>query len=308
MRAETASRRGRRERRVGQSRRGHHGRVGGEGYDQKGLILTSNATAGAVSIAVNTPAGGTGDAILGQGSVGNNTGGGITVASNGGNILWSTAPFYGTFGAPETGLGNTGSNTRTLRAYTYAFTTGATGSVGTNARPLQLDNFGLNAEVNTVPNLTASAGTGGVYATVWDGNATDLTTGSITAQGAGDIRVVTANAGGHNLWVNGPISTGSGNIYLAADDNIDVLGNVVIGGGEFRGTVWMQANRDQGTAGQTFTMAASLDRHEQHGQRAHRPPDPDDPGDLPGHLRGHRHPVRPGGLERDRRGRGPDRL
>jgi len=230
--------------------------AGAQGYDQKGAsLLTTNATAGAVSITVNTAGGGTGDAVIGLGSIGTNAGGTITVASNGGNILWSADPIFAPFGASQTGLSGGGSNTQTLKAYSYSFTTGATGSVGTDVRPLQLDNFGANGAVNVDPNLTAAAGSGGVYAVVWDsaGNH-DLTTGTISAQGAGNIRVVTANAGGHNFWVNGLVSTGSGNIYLAADDNLEVEANVVIGGPGFSGTVWMQANRDQSTAGQTFTM------------------------------------------------------
>src|SRR5262245_27627223 len=232
--------------------------AGSEGYDQKAAsISTTNATAGAVSITVNTPGGGTGNAILGQGSVGSNSGGGLKVTSNSGNILWSNDPVYAAFGASQTGLASGGSNAQTLKAYAYNFVTGPTGSVGTDARPLQLDNFGANGAANPDPNLTAAGGTGGVYATVWDANATDLTTGPLSALGVGNIRVVTANATGHNLWVNGPVSTGSGNIFLAADDNLDVGANVVIGGPGFSGTVWMQANRDQATAGQTFLMATS---------------------------------------------------
>ena len=58
----------------------------------------------------------------------------------------------------------------------------------------------------------------------------DLTLMDATSTGAGNIRVVTANASGDNLFVNGNVSTGSGNIYLAADDNLAVEDNVVIGG------------------------------------------------------------------------------
>ena len=52
--------------------------------------------------------------------------------------------------------------------FLHSFTTGSTGSVGTDSRPLQLDNFGTNNAANIDPNLTASAGTGGVFAMVWD--------------------------------------------------------------------------------------------------------------------------------------------
>ncbi|HVK07612.1 MAG TPA: hypothetical protein VM597_02430, partial [Gemmataceae bacterium] len=179
--------------------------VGAEGYDQKaGSIVTANRTAGAASITVNTPAGGTGDAILGRGSVGGDivatpatpAGGGLTVASNGGNIRWSEDPFYTAFGPSQTGLGNGGNNAQTLRAYSYHFTTGPAGAVGTTDRPLQLDNYGTNGGAggaNPDPNLTAAAGAGGMFATVWDtaGNH-DLTVGNVSAQGAGDIRIVAA--------------------------------------------------------------------------------------------------------------------
>lgn len=231
--------------------------TGADHYDQKAASLfTTNATANAVSIAVNTAGGGTGDAVLGMGSVGNASGGRISVASNGGNIVWSNDPVFAAFTASQTGLANAGGNVQTLRAYSFNFTTGATGGAGTDARPLQLDNSGANGAVNADPNLTAAVGTGGVFATVWDSFASsDLTTGAISALGDGDIRIVTANSGGHNLFVNGPISTGTGNIYLAADDNMDIQAGAIIGGAGFSGNVWIQGNRDQGTAGQTFLMS-----------------------------------------------------
>ncbi|MFO0796528.1 MAG: tandem-95 repeat protein [Gemmataceae bacterium] len=230
--------------------------AGSQGYDQKAAVVTTtNTTAAALRVTVNTAGGGTGDAVIGQGAVGNATGGTVTVNTFGGSILWSDDPAYVPFTGAQLGTGNGGANVQTLKAFAYSFATGAAGGVGTDARPLQLDNAGANDAVNSVPNLTATAGTGGVYATVWDAvAASDLTLGTVTAQGAGAIRVVTANSGGHNLWVTGNVSTGSGTIYLAADDVINVGPGVVIGGAGFSGTVWMQANRDQGTAGQTFTM------------------------------------------------------
>src|SRR5262249_4685961 len=121
-------------------------------------------------------------------------------------------------------------------------------------RPLQIDNFGPNG-LATTPTLTVTAGNGGVYITDWDqGSNSDLTIGNITSTGPGNIRVVTANATGHKLLVRGNVSTRSGNTYPAADDNVDVGPGVTIGGAGFAGTVWMQANRDRATDGQTFTM------------------------------------------------------
>jgi hypothetical protein len=230
--------------------------VGSDDFDQKGAtITTGSASTNALSITVNTAGGGTGDAVIGQGSIGGESGGTATIASNGGNILWSNDPSYTAFTASQTGLANGGSNTQTLKAIAYNFTTGSTGSAGTDARPLQIDNFGVNSAASSVPNLVASVGSGGLYVTDWDNAAThDLTTGALSASGAGNIRVVAANASGHDLWVRGNVSTGSGNIFLAADDNVDVGANIVIGGNGFSGTVWMQANRDQATAGQPFNM------------------------------------------------------
>ena len=233
--------------------------AGAQGYDQKAAtISTGNTTPGAVSITVNTASGGTGDAIIGQGTIGSNAGGGLTVASHGGSVLWSNDPVYGSFGASLTGLGNGGSNTLVLKALSYNFVTGTSGSVGTTDRPIQIDNFGVNSAANAIPNLTADVGSGGLYVTGWDATDNhDLTIGPITAHGAGGIRVVTANATGHNLWVSGNVSAESGNIFLAADDNFNVVANTVIGGPGMSGTVWMQANRDSATAGQPFTMAST---------------------------------------------------
>ncbi len=229
--------------------------TGGEGYDQQAATLTTtNTTANALAITVNTASGGTGDAVIGKGNIGSSAGGTITVNSNGGNILWSNDPSYTAFTTSQTGLSNGGSNTQTLRARLYNFTATGAGGIGADPRPLQIDNFGPDSVAATPPTLTASAGDGGIYVVGWDQNGNDLTTGNLAATGAGSIRVVAANAGGHNLWVEGNVSAVSGNIYLAADDNLNVGPGVTIGGIGFSGTVWMSANRDRGTAGQTFTM------------------------------------------------------
>ena len=50
--------------------------------------------------------------------------------SNGGNVLWSADPSFAAFTTSQTGLAGGGSNAQVLRAYSYAFTTGAGGSVG----------------------------------------------------------------------------------------------------------------------------------------------------------------------------------
>ncbi|OWK36435.1 YDG domain-containing protein [Fimbriiglobus ruber] len=241
--------------------------TGNQGYNQNGASLTTtNTTAAAVSITVNTASGGTGNAVIGQGIVGSNTGGGYAVTNYGGNILWSSDSTY-TYFAANTAIcqginsssnyntADSGNDTQTLHAYTYTFTTGSTGSVGTSARPLQTDNYGTDGAANSVPNLTASAGSGGVYVVDWDAAGShDLTTGAIAAAGAGGILVATANASGHNLWIEGNVSSGSGTIFLGSDDDLHIGPGVVIGGAGFSGTVFIETNRDHGTAGQNFVM------------------------------------------------------
>ena len=73
-----------------------------------------------------------------MGSIGDTTGGTITVNSGGGNILWSNDPVYTAFTDSQTGLANGGSNTQTLTAQDFFFTSTGAGSIGTDARPLQI--------------------------------------------------------------------------------------------------------------------------------------------------------------------------
>ncbi len=236
--------------------------AGSQGFDQTSAILTTtNTGANALTITVNTAAGGAGNAVIGQASIGSTSGGTITVNSNGGNILWSNDPIYGTFSNSQLGLGNGGSSTQTLRGRLYNFTASGAGGIGMDARPLQIDNFGPDSAAAVPPTLSASAGSGGIYVTGWDTNGTnDLTTGTLTATGAGGIRVAVANQTGHNLWVRGNVTTGSGGIYLAADDNMDIGPGIVIGGPGFSGPVWLSANRDLSTVGQPiqFDSTASI--------------------------------------------------
>ena len=260
--------------------------LGADSYDQKGASLHSSNTApNAVSITVNTPADGTGDAIIGMGTIGDNSGGAITVNSNGGNILWSNDSAYLPFGNSQTGLDRGGSNVQTLKAYAYHFTTTAAGgSVGTDARPLQLDNFGSNEVANPDPNLTASAGTGGVFVTDWGTLGNDLTTGPVSAQGAGNIRIVAANSGGHNLWIGGNITTGTGTISLYADDELTITPTGSVGGAGFSGIVDILGNRDRGQRPICQHAGWLVD----HDQQCHR--QRGEPGFAFGRQRrGHRH-------------------
>ncbi|HZZ80061.1 MAG TPA: autotransporter-associated beta strand repeat-containing protein, partial [Gemmataceae bacterium] len=216
-------------------------------------ITTTNTTSSALSITVNTSSGGTGNANLGVISVGSNSGGTITVNSNGGSILNTDTT---AFDDSQLGIANGGNApTQVIKAANYVFTASGSGAIGTNTVPIQATNFGTDG-VAGGSNFTLNAGDGGVYLTDWGG--TDLTLAGASATGSGNIRVASANATGHNLWITGSVSAVSGNIYLVSDDNIDVSGsNTIIGGTGFSGTVWMQANRDQTTAGQTLTMSAT---------------------------------------------------
>ncbi|MBO0698235.1 MAG: hypothetical protein J2P46_07565, partial [Zavarzinella sp.] len=223
--------------------------AGGEGLSQSaGTITTTNTTNSALTITVNTPAGGTGNASIDSTAVGaSTTGGRLTVNSNGGSILYGTSPLN--LSDSLRGLVSGGSApARTLVARSYVFTATGAGGIGTDARPIQ------SAVPNSGTSVNLSAGSGGIYWTDWNA---PVSLAGATATGAGNIRVVTANTTGHNLTVAGKVTTETGNIYLAADDNISVSSGVTIGGAGFSGTVWMQANRDQSTAGQSFTMNAN---------------------------------------------------
>ena len=232
--------------------------AGNEGFDQKAATLTTgNESATALFFAVNTASGGTGDAVIGKGSVGSNTGGTVTANTFGGQVLWSNDPSYTAFTDSQTGLAFNGTNVQTLKAALYSLN-GA--GVGTSDRPIQIDNFGING-VNSTPQLSGVAGDRGFYVVGWDAAATrDLTAGDISVTGPGGIRVVSANAAGHNLYVTGTITGGSGVIHLAADDNLDIQPNAVIGGTGYSGSVYIQGNRDRGTGGQpvTFDKTASI--------------------------------------------------
>ena len=221
--------------------------AGTQGFLQtlNGSLTTANTNLNAASITV----GGSGDITLGVGSIGGASGGGLTVTANGGNILWNSGFTLGA-GAPDGG-----GNSNVLKAHDYTFTTSGSGSIGTAALPIQTDNYATGDNLAGGNTLYLTGGSGGVY--LWDWGGTDLSLTQATATGAGNIQVVTANAGGHNLFVTGNVSAESGNIQLWSNDNITVGPGVVIGGAGFSGTVMLSANRDKATAGQTLSMDAT---------------------------------------------------
>ena len=236
--------------------------AGTPSYNQAGYSLITtcfgNSLYGlgtdAAIITVNTATAGLGDAVIGMGSIGNNSNlSEITVNSYGGNILWSNDPVYAAFTPSQTGLANGGSNTQTLKANDYLLESSGSGSVGTNARPLQLDAYASAKGLNDA-DMSLASGSGGVYVTEWGTDTNDaITLDSATATGAGNIRVVAANAGGHNMYVDGPVTTGSGSIAVYSDDDLILTsslfnsgGSALIGGSGFSGTVDLEANRDLG--------------------------------------------------------------
>ncbi len=232
--------------------------VGATGFTQGSgtTITTTNTTASAASITVNKSSGGTGDAVLGTITVGSNSGGTLTVNSYRGSILNSDVTALTT---SQLGTTNGGAApTQVIKAANYTFTATGSGSIGTDSVPIQTTNFGTDA-VAGGSNFSLNSGSGGVYLTDW--GAIDLTLTDASATGAGNIRVVTGNASGHNLYVTGNVSAVTGNIYIAADDNLEIHGaTTVIGGAGFSGTVWLQGNRDVSTGGQwvQFDSTASI--------------------------------------------------
>ena len=154
------------------------------------------------------------------------------------------AQALGVVGSDNLGSAPTGDVT----AATYSFTATGAGSIGTATRPIQTNTPA------TTNSFTLTAGSGGVYLVDWD---KPITLAGATATGAGNIVVVTANAGGHNLTVSGNVSTGSGNILLAADDELIINSGVTIGGSGFSGQVYLAATETRGTTRSLRTQVQS---------------------------------------------------
>ena len=218
--------------------------AGSEGFTHTvgATITTTNISSDAFTINVNTPTGGTGNAVLGVTSVGGNTGGTIAVNSNEGSILWN--PGYGTVsgGTLSNPVGGSSLQGTSLRARDYVLTTSTDGGgIGTLDTPLQTANFGTDGTAKA-SNATLTAGLGGIFLTDW--STVDLTIANATAAG-GDIQLFSGNESGHNLFATGTVFTGNGNIWLAADDDLHIEG-ATIGGSTFGGTIKLEANRDGG--------------------------------------------------------------
>jgi fibronectin-binding autotransporter adhesin len=233
-------------------------------------LITANTTSSAAMITVNTPTSGSGRASIGEGSIGGPSGGTITIDSYGGSIVWcdstTAQAVLGTWSdcAPQTGIDGAGSNSAVLAASNYVFiATGASSEIGTSDRPIQAAAYAYEplqpSASNNLGSATLAAGSGGIYFVDWSpGDAANyaLTLNSAIASGGGDIRVVTGQATGHGLWVDGPVWTKSGSIELYSDDDVTLQGAAIGGvyqGSAFSGTVDIEANRDADN-GQTLSM------------------------------------------------------
>ena len=116
--------------------------TGSEGFDQLGAsLVTTNTNANAVAITVNTSSGGTGDALIGNGVIGSNSGGAMTVNSNAGNIRGATTLRI-RLSAIQTGVSIAQQHeTSKLR---LQLTTRQRRLGRDQLRPLQIDNFGTD--------------------------------------------------------------------------------------------------------------------------------------------------------------------
>ena len=154
--------------------------------DAGASISTGSTDAGAVTITVNTAGGGTGAASLGEN----------ILTGTGGTITITTAP-----GANTTG----GSITQTLGK---TLDTGGSGTVtlSTGVDVASSIGSGSTIEVSTA-NVAATSGSGG--ADVLDHDSANFTASSA---GAGDINLEDEAA----MTLNGPVSSGTGTIALAA--------------------------------------------------------------------------------------------
>ena len=203
--------------------------TGTNGYTQG--TRAGLSTSGDVTINVNTTSGGTGNATLAPSGIG----GTLTVGADGGSIVWNSGLTIPADSATT--------NVAALSARNFAFsTTGETSGIGTLANPVQTNMIGTADNTAGNSNVSLQAGSGGIYMTAW--GPLDPTVTSATAIEGGNIVLVAANAGGHELYVTGPITTESGNINLRSDDDLFLNAGTLIGGPGFVGTVTLQANQD----------------------------------------------------------------
>jgi hypothetical protein len=206
--------------------------AGNQGFtmSSSGSIRTLDASGAAFSLTVNTASGGTGDALVNTIQTG--TMGTVAINANGGSIL-GTATNTISAGGGTTGFPGTITLT----------TSGASSAVGTAAQHLILK----------TGNLSASAGTGGIY--LEEASDQDCKVGNLTAQGAGNIFLLATNGSNNGFQFAGLVNTGSGNITLQTDDSLQILFTGGIGDTNFSGKIECDVNLD-GQNQQTYLQAA----------------------------------------------------
>lgn len=206
--------------------------VGAEGFSvgPLGSLNTGSADAAAMIITVNTALGGTGDALVGNMGIGK--AGTMTIEVNAGSIQSAGVGPLSAGGGVEPPVGEL-----------KLITTGANSAIGTPITPLQF----------ATGTMTMKAGSGGIY--VRENADQPSAIAEATAQGAGSIFIDTSNASDNGLWIQGPVTTGSGSITLFANDDLKVLASGSIGGPGFSGKFRGDANQD-GSNEQVFSMQA----------------------------------------------------
>ena len=235
--------------------------IGTQGFSQTGDIVTSNDTAMAVSVVVNTFMGGTGDAnsgVITTGTTGGPTGGRVTISTMGGAIVDA--------GGVATATNITSGN---------AILSGA--AVGQLANPIESSisrvegsggagGFFLNDDA-TLAIGGIDAGSMGVVSTSGDidifvAGGSFVVEENVTSSAAGDISLKTDDtvALGDDLTVNAGVSVstnGAGDVSLEAGDNVTLTATSAISAGGAISITGDCNDADVGT-GVTLTIAAQL--------------------------------------------------
>lgn len=194
-----------------------------------GSITTASVASPAFDLTVNTSAGGVGDALLGNVTVGAT--GRLQVNVHAGNIL--------SLGG-QTVL-SAGGGSDTFPGVIELKATGPTSAVGTSAARIPL----------RTGNLSVSSGSGGIF--VIETSPQDVRISQAVATGTGDIDISTSSALNNGIQVVGVVTSGSGNISLRADDNLTIAATGLVGGPAFVGRIQLRANFD-GSNEQSFVQ------------------------------------------------------
>jgi hypothetical protein len=197
-----------------------------------GSVTTKATSATAFVATVNTTGGGTGDAVVGAISVGST--GTLTIDANAGSIL-----FYAGKAAISAGGG-----VEPPVGEVVLKTSGAASAIGAPGTPVVL----------ATGFISATAGTGGIDLLETAAQPTAIKTA--TAQGAGAVTISAASASDNGFWIQGPVTTGSGNITVRADDSFLLQFGGSVGGPGFTGKILIDVNLDGGNE-QVYLQDAS---------------------------------------------------